>query len=252
MGKYRILFAGETCMVHSIEFKGYDSFAGSRYAEAFGVMRGIFKAIDVDVTHIPCHRVPFDFPNTLEDLKQYDAVMFSDVGTNTFLLHPDTTRLCRRTPNLLKLVKEYVAQGGGFAMIGGYMTYQGFEAKGKYKDSPIEDIMPVSLLTYDDRNETPEGADLTVMMPEHPVLRDIPCELPFVLGYNRTMLKSGADLIVSHEGNPLIAAWDYGKGRTLAYTTDCAPHWAPPEMTQWQHYPTLWFNIVQWLASGDH
>lgn len=251
MGKYRVLFAGETCMVHSVEFKGYDSFAGARYAEAFGVMRGVFQAIDVDVTHIPCHRVPFDFPNTLEALMQYDAIMLSDVGTNTFLLHPDTTRLCKRTPNLLKVMKEYTAQGGGFAMIGGYMTFQGFEAKGKYKDSPIEEIMPVSLLAYDDRNEVPEGANLTAVRPGHPVLKGIPSELPFVLGYNRTVLKPGADLIVGHEGNPVIAAWNYKKGKALAYTTDCAPHWAPPEMTQWKYYPTLWLNIVEWLASGN-
>jgi uncharacterized membrane protein len=64
-------------------------------------------------------------------------------------------------------------------------------------------------------------------------------------------LKPGADLIVSHEGNPLIASWNYGKGKALAYTTDCAPHWAPPEMTQWQYYPALWLNIVEWLASGN-
>lgn len=250
MIKKRILFAGETCMVHSIEFKGYDSFTSTRYAEAYGVMRKVFETIEVEVTHIPCHRVPFDFPNTLEALQAYDVVIFSDIGANTFLLHPDTVRFCKRTPNLLKLVRTYVENGGGFCMIGGYMTYQGIEAKGKYKDSPLEAILPVNLLPYDDRNETPEGADLLIEAAAHPILDGIPNDLPFVLGYNRTVLKDGADLVVSHDGNPIIAAWQVGQGRTVAYTTDCAPHWAPPEMIQWEHYPQLWKNIVDWLSGS--
>jgi uncharacterized membrane protein len=211
-------------------------------------MRRVFDAAGVDVTHIPCHRVPFDFPNTLEALSQYDAVLFSDVGSNTFLLHPDTTRLCKRTPNLLKLVRQYVEAGGGFGMIGGYMTFQGIEAKGKYKDTPIEEILPVNLLPYDDRAETPEGADLRVCMADHPVLMGIPGELPFILGYNRTIAKSGADVLVVNGDDPIIAAWSVGRGRTVAYATDCAPHWAPPAMTEWEHYPALWKNIVEWLA----
>ncbi len=248
MGAKKVLFVGESCIAQSIEYKGYDSFTGVRYAEAFGVMREVFLSIGVEVTHIPCHRVPFDFPNTLDGLKEYDAIMFSDVGTNTFLLHPDTTRLCKRTPNLLRLVKQYVSEGGGFCMIGGYMTYQGIEAKGKYKDSVIEEIMPVALLPYDDRTECPEGAELKPVMGDHPILSGIPTELPFVLGYNRTVLKPDATLIATAYDDPFIAVWEYGKGRTVAYTTDCAPHWAPPEMYKWDFYPTLWHNIVNWLA----
>jgi uncharacterized membrane protein len=248
MKPVHILFAGETCVVHAVEYKGTDNFTSTRYAEAFGVMRKVFEKAGVEATHIPCHRVPFDFPNTADSLGRYDAVFFSDVGANTFLLHPDTTRLCRRTPNLLKLVRSYVENGGGFGMIGGYMTFQGMEAKAKYKDTPIEEILPVSLLCHDDRVETPEGADLVAGAIGHPVLRSIPEKMPFILGYNRTVAKPGASVLVANGGDPVIAAWEYGRGRSLAYCTDCAPHWAPPEMTEWEHYPALWRNIVHWLA----
>lgn len=248
MKPLKVLFAGETCMVHGIEFKGYDSFTSTRYAEAFAVMRRVFEKIGADVTHVPCHRVPFDFPNTLEGLQQYDAILFSDVGSNTFLLHPDTTRLCRRTPNMLKLVKQYVEQGGGFAMIGGYMTFQGFEAKGKWKDTAVEEILPVSLLPGDDRVETPEGVDLAAALPNHPILRGIPLQMPFILGYNRTVAKPGADILIANGNDPVLAAWSYGKGRTAAWTTDCAPHWCPPDFHEWEYYPVLWKNITDWLA----
>jgi uncharacterized membrane protein len=249
MKPVRVLFAGETCMVHTMEMKGFDSFTSTRFAEAFVVMHKVFKQVGVDVTHIPCHRVPAEFPNTLEGLAQYDVVLFSDVGSNTFLLHPDTTRFCKRTPNLLKLVRQYVENGGGFGMIGGWMTFQGIEAKGKYKDTPIEEILPVNLLPYDDRTETPEGVDLRASLPGHPILNGIPKEMPFILGYNRTIAKPTADVLVANGSDPVIAAWSYGKGRTLAYTTDCAPHWAPPAMYEWEQYPALWKNITDWLAS---
>ncbi|MGN1005657.1 MAG: glutamine amidotransferase [Aristaeellaceae bacterium] len=45
-----------------------------------------------------------------------------------------------------------------------------------------------------------------------------------------------------------MAAWDCGAGRTMAYTCDCAPHWASPELCNWKHYSRLWQNIVHWLA----
>ncbi|WP_337376542.1 glutamine amidotransferase [Clostridium sp.] len=39
----------------------------------------------------------------------------------------------------------------------------------------------------------------------------------------------------------------YGKGRSGVVTTDCAPHWAPPEFCEWEYYNKLWQNIADWL-----
>lgn len=122
------------------------------------------------VTHIPCHRVALDYPRSVEELAKYDAVLFSDVGSNTFLLLPDMVKTGKRVKNLLKVTRDYVANGGGFCMIGGYMTYQGMEAKGKWKDSIIEKILPVELQSGDDRVEVPEGADLSCVPDSHPIL----------------------------------------------------------------------------------
>lgn len=251
MNPVRVLFAGESCFVNTVEYKGHDHFTSTRYAEAFGVMRKVFEAAGVSVTHVPCHRVPFDFPNTPEALRQYDVVLFSDVGSNTFLLHPDTTRLGKRTPNLLKLVRQFVEDGGGFGMIGGYMTFQGMDARGKWKDTPIEEVLPVSLLPHDDRMEAPEGIDLVALAAGHPIFKGIPKDMPYILGYNRTVPKPGAEVLVANGADPVIAVWSYGKGRTMAYATDCAPHWSSPAMCGWEYYPALWGNITNWLAGRE-
>ena len=249
MGKHlSILLVGESCFVTVTEHKGIDHFSETNYNEAAGVLIESLEKAGHSVTHMPCHRVSRDYPRTVEELAKYDVVLFSDVGTNTFLLLPEVVKQGARAANLLKVTKDYVAQGGGFCMIGGYMTYGGMDGKGKWKDSVLEEILPVSLLGGDDRAEVPEGADLCCVPGAHPVLEGLPEQWPYILGYNKTLAKEGAEVLVSWNGDPIIAVGTWGKGRTMAYTTDCAPHWAPAPMCRWELYPKLWDNIVTWLA----
>jgi len=245
-----ILFVGESCFATSTEHKGINSFTETNYYEAAAIMKALFTNLGHRVTHIPCHRVTRDYPKTAEALRDYDVVIFSDVGSDTFLLLPEMVRTGKRVPNLLKLTRDYVEQGGGFCMIGGYMTFQGFSAKGKWKRTHIEDILPVTMLEGDDRCELPEGADLSCAPDSHSILKGLPAAWPYILGYNRLIAKGGAQTLVSFQGDPIIAAGTYGKGRSLAYATDCTPHWAPPAMHGWEHYPTLWNNIVTWLSGS--
>lgn len=243
-----ILFVGESCFATSTEFKGINQFSETNYHESAAIMRRLFEGLGHRWTHIPCHLVSRDYPKDLETLSQYDVVLFSDIGTDTFLLLPEMVRTGKRVTNLLGLTRDYVAAGGGFGMIGGYMTFQGMEAKGKWKDSVIEGILPVTLLSGDDRSERPEGVDLRCDPGAHPVLAGLPTEWPYILGYNKLVAKPDAQVLVQHEGDPIIALGVHGKGRTLAYATDCTPHWAPAAMHTWEHYPQLWDNLVHWLA----
>lgn len=244
----KILFIGESCVVHTIEYKGNDSFSGTRYNESVIIMKALIEKEGHKVHHIPCHRVHLDFPQTLEELQEFDVVILSDVGASTLLLHPDTARFCKRTKNKLKMLAEYVERGGAFIMVGGYMSFTGIDGKAKYKGTVIEEILPVCLQEYDDRIEIPEGADLILKETEHPIFQGLPKKWPFILGYNRTKAKEESTVVIEYEGDPIIALGEYGKGRTIAYTTDCAPHWAPPEMYEWEHYGTVWNRMFQWLV----
>ncbi len=246
-----ILFVGESCFSTHTEYKGVDHFAETNYHESAQIMKELFESLGHRFTHIPCHLVPKLYPKTLEEFRRYDVVLFSDVGTNTFLLLPEMVKTGKRVTNLLKLTCDYVKEGGGFGMIGGYMTFQGFEAKGKWKGSHIEKILPVELLCMDDRCEVPEGADLCCRPDSHPILKGMPEKWPYILGYNKLIARENADVLVEFEGDPIISAAQVGKGRTLAYATDCTPHWAPQAMYQWEYYPRLWDNIVHWLAARE-
>jgi uncharacterized membrane protein len=50
--------------------------------------------------------------------------------------------------------------------------------------------------------------------------------------------------------DPFIAVAGYGRGRTAAFTSDCAPHWGPREFMEWTHYRRLWCNLIDWLTAG--
>jgi uncharacterized membrane protein len=244
----KVLIAGESWVIHMTHIKGFDHFNNSVYEEGVGPLRDSLERNGISVDFLPNHEAPTKFPTSLEELKAYDAIILSDIGANTLLLSPDTFSHSKFSTNRLALIQEYVDQGGGFMMIGGYMSFQGIEGKARYKDTPIESILPVELLPYDDRFEAPEGAEIRVIQPDHPILNGIPQDWPKFLGYNKLKIKDDAVLLAEHEGNTFIAVKNYGKGRTMAFASDCSPHWGTPEFVQWPYYPSFWAQSVNWLA----
>lgn len=244
----KVLFAGETWTKHIIHVKGFDSFTTSEYGEGISWFRDAMKSGDIDMTHIPTHEVAEKFPSTLEELQEYDAVILSDVGSNTILMNINTFTHSKVQPNRLNVIRDYVKAGGGFAMIGGYMSFQGIDCKGQYKDTAIEEILPVDLMTTDDRSEHPEGVHPTIVKADHPILNGIPEEWPHFLGYNRLTAKPDATVLAEHNDYAFISTREYEKGRTFAFASDLAPHWGPPEFVNWEYYNAFWINVVKWLG----
>ena len=248
MENRRVLFVGESWQVHVTEAKGFDTFTYDYYEEATEYIRAALEANGVEFTHIPSHLVEQKFPRDVEELSRYDIVMFSDVGANTMNLPMNVFMRLNPTPNKLKMVREYVKNGGAFVMIGGYLTFQGIQARGAYKRTPIEEILPVTLLDGDDRCEESDGIQPVIVQKDQPVVAGMPDQWPMLLGYNRLIAKEGAETPIRINGDPLVALGKYGKGRTCAFATDCAPHWAPVEFCTWPGYTRLWANLVTWLT----
>ncbi|NLD51852.1 MAG: cytoplasmic protein [Clostridiales bacterium] len=248
MGKtLRTLLIGESWMIHTVEAKGYDVFTFDSYGVGTEYIEKVLSTDGFSFHHMPSHRIGLDFPHSAEGLKQYDAIIISDVGANTFLLPMETFVECKRSPNKLQILKDYVLQGGGLCMAGGYLTFMGMEGKGKYYGSILETVLPVDFLPHDDRQEHPEGIDVEVQGSQHPLLKGITGPLS-LLGYNRARLKEGCQTLVAYENDPLLAVGQFGQGRSVAWASDLAPHWASAEFCTSPSYTSLWHNIVRWLA----
>ncbi len=248
--KRKVLIAGESWTVHSIHQKGFDSFTTTEYAEGVEWLRAALESGGWEVVYQPAHVAATDFPATAEALRNYGAVMLSDIGANTLLLHPDTFKKSKPLPNRLEAVRDYVAAGGGLVMIGGYLTFQGIEGKGRYRGTPVEEALPVTLEAGDDRVECPQGVAPSVANAGHAIVDGLDGAWPALLGYNRLAPKPGADLVASVGADPLIVAGAFGRGRSVAFASDCGPHWAPPPFVEWAGYAKLWRQIAGW-AAGD-
>ncbi len=244
----RILIAGESWVTHSVHQKGFDSFTTTAYYEGVGPLRDALVANGVEVDYLPNHLAATQFPETAEALGAYDVVMLSDIGANTLLLHPDTFERSEPRPDRLAAIRDYVTAGGGLVMVGGYLTFEGIEGKARYAGSPVEEALPVTLQTVDDRVEVPAGVKPTLRASDHAIVAGLPLDWPMLLGYNRVSARADADLVVSVGEDPLIVAGTYGQERSVAFTSDCGPHWCPPPFVSWAGYAPMWDNLVRWAA----
>lgn len=242
----RVLLAGESWMSYTTHVKGFDAFYTSVYETGEKYIKAAFEKGGYEFTFLPNHLATEEFPFTLEELKRYDLIILSDIGANTLLLPGATFNRSELMPNRCNLIRDYVLDGGALLMVGGYLTFSGVDAKGKWQDTAVQEILPVQILPTDDRMEHCEGVR-PVTVEAHEIFNGIEKEWPRILGYNRTILKPESELLATVCGDPFIVLGEYGEGRSAVFTTDCAPHWAPPEFCEWKDYNRLFQNLAKWL-----
>jgi Ca-activated chloride channel family protein len=80
-----------------------------------------------------------------------------------------------------------------------------------------------------------------------PILRGVdPMALPPLLGYNGTTPKATAQVaLVSARGDPVLAQWQYGLGRTVAWTSDLTGRWAA-DWVAWDQFNRFVAQLVGW------
>ena len=246
----KVLLAGESWVSAVVDHKGFDPFPHTKVHIGCERLLEALAAEGHHVDHMRSDDVAEKFPSTLDKLNHYDVVLLSDVGANTLLLPPVVFEQGRPFPNRLHLLREWVEQGGGLMMAGGYLSFQGFQAMANYAGTAVEEVLPVSIHRWDDRIETPQGVQGRVVDHEHPITTGLDATWPILLGYQDLELKDDAQLLATIEGNPLLAVRSYGKGRTLAFASDISPHWAPTEFMEWDGYAKLFSQSIAWLAKS--
>jgi Ca-activated chloride channel homolog len=112
-----------------------------------------------------------------------------------------------------------------------------------------EDIPRLTLLESEIARTEPqvEGAFRAEQAQAHPVLRAYaPNEIPALGGYVATTLKPEAELVLqSPEGDPVLATWQYGLGRAVAWTPGIDGPWAP-DWSNWNEYGQFWASIIRY------
>ena len=78
---------------------------------------------------------------------------------------------------------------------------------------------------------------------------------PQLLGYVATSEKPRAETpLLTRQGDPLLAHWQYGLGRAVAFTSDAKAKWGS-NWIGWGDYQTFWSQIANWslrrVETGD-
>jgi uncharacterized membrane protein len=202
-------------------------------------------------------------PATEEELFAYDVILFGDVDPEEVGDGDEG-----RARGFFQLVKRFVQNGGGFAMLAGDRF-----APRAYKDTAIGDILPIII----DPTEEGPGTDgargyhlrLTEVGRTHPILQiaDDPAR-------NATVVEGGADplalkdmywfapvkkarpgalVLATHERArnslglyPLIVAGHYEEGPVLFFAFDETWRWYWGQGPYAHH--RFWGNVVRYLA----
>ena len=204
------------------------------------------------------------YPETREELFHYDVVICSDINRNAF------------TQEQLDWTVDLVARrGGGFAMIGGRTSF----GAGQWDQTVWDQLIPVKM-SGDRPGSYGRGfgeVHFQVLIPptaeRHPIWRiaedpqenaNILAAMPQFYGTNLIdRVKPGATVLGLTDRPmpgagvmPVFACQQYGRGRTLAMTTDTTADWGRDFESQWgegdnRYFRKFWRNAVKWLAENS-
>ena len=74
--------------------------------------------------------------------------------------------------------------------------------------------------------------------------------LPPLLGYVGTSAKTTAkEVLLSKQKDPILATWQYGLGKSVAFTSDARKRWAAGWLG-WSGYSKFWAQSVRWSMRG--
>ena len=193
----KVLLAGETWISQSTHFKGFDSFSSVTYHSGADAYIAALATFDISVTHMPAHDVPQDFPKTVDECQKFDVIVLSDIGANSLQLPPETWLHGQASPSRLDALNEWVHAGGGLMMAGGYLSFQGFQARANFARSPLATSLPVTMSDFDDRVECSAGEKARAVDTTHELAALVTSEAPNLLGYNRVFAKDEAEVVAT-------------------------------------------------------
>jgi hypothetical protein len=79
----------------------------------------------------------------------------------------------------------------------------------------------------------------------------VDAKLPAIYGQVVTYPKPGSQQMIETEQGPLLAAWQYGLGRSVAFTSDLSNRWGK-DWIKWKHYGKFTSQMVKWAQRKEN
>ncbi|MGQ0508578.1 MAG: glutamine amidotransferase [Myxococcaceae bacterium] len=221
---------------------------------SFYILRTLADEREVRVQDRELSLIPFPTEEIFNTkLDTFDVVIFQNFGYTDPSLSISTYE---------RKLERYIFKGGAFVMIGGDRSF----GEGRATFNVLGQALPVeptgAPATLDLFN-----ARLTAEGMRHPVSaigagaaasEAAWAALPPIPGANTTRARPGATVLLEHplqtadgKNLPIVALWDYGRGRSMAIATDASWYWAftshasgAPTRT----FDRFWGNALRWLV----
>jgi uncharacterized membrane protein len=76
--------------------------------------------------------------------------------------------------------------------------------------------------------------------------------IPALQGYIATTPKDTATVVLTGpDDDPILAQWQYGLGRAVAFTSDATLRWGTDWVTNWADYTRFWNQAVRWTITEN-
>ena len=86
-----------------------------------------------------------------------------------------------------------------------------------------------------------------IVAPDNPIVTGIET-LPSLYGYVATTKKETAQVLIrSHKDEPILAVWNFGLGKAVAWTSDVKPAWSK-EWIPWHNFGKFWGQVINWAV----
>ena len=101
------------------------------------------------------------------------------------------------------------------------------------------------------RHAIVEEPTVPLLAGSSPVLRATGGEFPTLGGYVTTLPRNAAKVVlVSPKGDPLLAQWQHGLGRSIVWTSDSEGRWTST-LNSWTLAPAFWSALVDWTLPPE-
>src|SRR5262245_13868027 len=128
------------------------------------------------------------------------------------------------------------------------------EGGGRYYDAANPASIPDIFLKETQQvsgQQIVEETFFPIVTSSSPILRGLDQGFPQLRGYNGTTAKPAAQtVLVTARDDPLLAQWQYGLGRSVAWTSDSTGRWAA-DWVGWNGFNRFFSQLVSWTFPGE-
>ena len=187
----------------------------------------------------------------------FDAIVQSDAEVRHVILLSDGKSSTGTRESYEQLIEEFSQSNTTLSTIAigddadtDLLQFLAEEGNGNYHPTERPEEVPSITLAEAEsagNQSVINGAFTPLQVGPSPILTGFALEtLPTIDRYDYSEIKDDAQLILtSQRDDPILAKWQYGLGRVVAWTADDGVDFAM-DWREWPRYPDFWTSVVRW------